>query len=71
MNPNLAALLATVSDQPTIDELMRLMHVPTCFERCEPGVVTRAELAQALNMALFADLLERVPTGRAYTRDVA
>jgi 2-oxoadipate dioxygenase/decarboxylase len=71
MNDNLAVLLASVRDARAIDALMRLMHVPALFSRGEPGVVTRAELAQALNMALFADLLERVPTGRAYTDDVA
>ncbi|HSV36714.1 MAG TPA: DUF1338 domain-containing protein [Ramlibacter sp.] len=32
--------------------------------------VTQAELAQALNMLLFADLIERVPAGRAYVEDV-
>ncbi|WP_323122670.1 DUF1338 domain-containing protein [Burkholderia alba] len=71
MNANLDALLAAVCESPVVDELMRLMHVPARFAHGEPGVVTRAELAQALNMALFADLLARVPTGRAYTGDVA
>ncbi len=32
---------------------------------------TRAELAAALNIALFADLLERVPTAAAYVAEVA
>ena len=32
---------------------------------------TRAELAMALNLALFADLLERVPTASAYVAEVA
>jgi hypothetical protein len=33
--------------------------------------VSRAELAIALNVALFADLLERVPTAAAYVTEVA
>lgn len=32
--------------------------------------VTRSELAMAINMLLFADLLRRVPTGRAYVDNV-
>lgn len=32
--------------------------------------LTQAELAQALNMLLFADLIERVPAGCAYVEDV-
>lgn len=32
--------------------------------------VSRAEMAQALNMALFHDLLQRVPEGHAYVHDV-
>ena len=34
-------------------------------------MVSRSELAQALNMALFAGVLDRVPSGKAYTMDVA
>jgi hypothetical protein len=33
--------------------------------------VSRAQVAQALAVALFGDLLDRVPTGRAYVEDVA
>lgn len=34
------------------------------------GSVTRAQFAAALNVLLFADLLDRVPTGAAYVEDV-
>lgn len=34
------------------------------------GCVSRAAFAAALNMILFAELLDRVPTGAAYVRDV-
>ena len=35
-----------------------------------PSTITRAEFAIALNMALFADLLDRVPSGADYVRSV-
>jgi hypothetical protein len=34
------------------------------------GTVSRASFAMALNVLLFADLLQRVPTGAAYAEDV-
>jgi hypothetical protein len=70
MNSNLDAMLEAACGAGAAQRLVRLMNVPPLMDRCEPGIVTRAELAQALNMALFAGLLERVPTGRAYTEDV-
>jgi hypothetical protein len=70
MNSNLDALLGAACGAGAAQQLVKLMNVPPSMERYEAGVVTRAELAQALNMALFAGLLERVPTGRAYTDDV-
>ncbi|HEU4843858.1 MAG TPA: DUF1338 domain-containing protein [Burkholderiaceae bacterium] len=50
------------------------MHVPAEFSDA-PGngdatlAVTRAEIAYAMNVLLFRDLLERVPEGKAYTED--
>ncbi|MGN6232742.1 MAG: DUF1338 domain-containing protein [Trinickia sp.] len=70
MNSNLDALLEAACGTGSARQLVTLMNVPPSMNRCEAGIVTRAELAQALNMALFAGLLERVPTGRAYTEDV-
>ena len=70
MNPNLAALLAVALPESNVAGLVRLMNLPSVMARTTPGVVTRAELAQAMNMALFAGLLERVPTGRAYIDDL-
>src|ERR1700733_12451256 len=70
MNPNLAALLAVALPESNVAGLVRLMNLPSVMAKTTPGVVTRAELAQAMNMALFAGLLERVPTGRAYTDDL-
>jgi hypothetical protein len=70
MNPNLAALLAVVVLEQKVAGLVQLMNLPVALADATPGVVTRVELAQAMNMALFAGLLERVPTGRAYTDDL-
>jgi hypothetical protein len=52
-------------------DLVNLMHIPTLFSRCECGTVSRAELAQALNMLLFSGVLTRVPSGRQYTQEIA
>ncbi|WP_206956473.1 DUF1338 domain-containing protein [Trinickia acidisoli] len=71
MNGNLDAMLAAACGSGAAQQLVTLMNVPPSMERWEAGIVTRAELAQALNMALFAGLLDRVPTGRAYTDGVA
>src|SRR5258707_1126671 len=70
MNPNLAALLAVALPESNVAGLVRLMNVPSVMAKTTPGVVTRAELAQAMNMALLAGLLERVPPGRAYIDDL-
>jgi hypothetical protein len=70
MNRNLAALLKSACGPAAAQELVQLMNLPPSLSHWEDGVATRAELAQALNMALFRGLLERVPTGRAYTEDL-
>lgn len=70
MYSNIDAMLEAACGPGASAQLVKLMNVPPSIERGEAWIVTRAELAQALNMALFADLLKRVPTGRAYTEDV-
>jgi hypothetical protein len=70
MNANLQALLNKQLGNAQAAELLRLMHVSPKFRMWEEGKVTRAELAQALNMVLFEGVLQRVPTGMAYTREV-
>jgi hypothetical protein len=49
----------------------KLMTIPSSFAVWEDDRVSRREMAQALNMVLFYDLLLRVPTGRRYTEEVA
>ncbi|HMC47420.1 MAG TPA: DUF1338 family protein, partial [Caballeronia sp.] len=70
MNSNLAALLAIALPESDVNGLVRLMNLPSVLSNTTRGTVSRAELAQAMNMVLFAGLLERVPTGRAYTDDL-
>ncbi len=70
MNAHLQALLNKQLGSQPASELLNLMHVSPKFRMWEEGKVSRAELAQALNMVLFAGILERVPSGKAYTRDV-
>lgn len=71
MNANIQALLNHLVGATKAQELATLMHVSPSFRMWEEGKVSRSELAQALNMVLFAGILERVPTGKAYTQDVA
>jgi hypothetical protein len=71
INANIQALLTKQLGSSATLELVNLMHVPSKLRMWEEGRVNRAEMAQALNMALFAGILERVPTGKAYTQDVA
>jgi hypothetical protein len=52
------------------DALFVTLKMPTLLADWEEGTVTRAELAQAMNMVLFEDLLERSPNGRTYTNEV-
>lgn len=71
MNANIQALLTTHLGRHQAMDLLSLMHISPKFRLWEEGRVSRAELAQSLNMVLFAGILERVPTGKAYTLDVA
>ena len=50
--------------------LPAFVALPDRIVREEDGPVSRAVIAAALNLNLLADLLERVPTGRAYVEDL-
>ncbi|WP_338849737.1 DUF1338 domain-containing protein [Massilia sp. W12] len=71
MNANIQALVTRQIGAQAAQDLLQLMHMPTSLDVCADGRVSRAELAQAMNMVLFDGILARVPTGRAYTLDVA
>lgn len=68
-NANVHRLLTTLLGNETADSLSATLSFPSALEDFEEGIVTRAELAQAMNMALFEDLLTRSENGRAYTRE--
>jgi hypothetical protein len=71
MNANIENLLITHLGTRRTTGLVNLLHISPKFRMWEEGRLTRAELAQALNMVLFEGILQRVPSGRAYTNDVA
>jgi hypothetical protein len=68
-NANVEHLLHALLGESRTALLFATLNHPALLSEWEEGVVTRVELAQALNMALFEDLLARSPNGRAYTRD--
>jgi hypothetical protein len=64
----LKSLLAAVVGSVDAERLFKTLHVPPSLT-AEGGVVSRAHVAQAMNMVLFNDLLTRVPSGRAYVEE--
>lgn len=66
-NSNVEALLERLVGPEKTVLLFKTLNMPSILADFEPGHVTRAELAQAMNMALFEGLLARSPNGRAYT----
>jgi len=70
--PPLARVLAEVCGPERADALMATLALEPALLAPAPAdaPVPRAALAMALAAALFADLLDRVPTGRAYVDDV-
>jgi len=71
INSNIHSLLSTQVGSNKAAELVSLLHISPKFRMWEEGKVSRSELAQVLNMLLFDGILQRVPTGKAYTLDVA
>ena len=68
-NANVEQLLLKLIGAEKTAALFKTLNHPQVLNEWEPGVVTRAELAQAMNMVLFEDLLTRSANGRAYTQD--
>jgi hypothetical protein len=64
----LKSLLAAVVGSVDAERLFKTLHVPPSLTT-EGGVVSRAHVAQAMNMVLFNDLLTRVPSGRSYVEE--
>ncbi|MEZ0606468.1 DUF1338 domain-containing protein [Paraburkholderia sp. IW21] len=68
-NANVEQLLRTLLGAGKTARLFATLNHPQILNEWEDGTVTRAELAQAMNMALFEDLLARSANGREYTEE--
>jgi len=68
-NSNVESLLEKLLGSEKTDALFSTLNFPAALDEWEPAIVTRAELAQAMNMALFEGLLVRSENGRKYTED--
>ncbi|HSV81644.1 MAG TPA: DUF1338 domain-containing protein [Ramlibacter sp.] len=67
---NLQRMLASLHGASWAQRLLATVHVDAALLRAPSENVSRAEIAQALNLMLFDDLLHRVPVARAYAEDV-
>lgn len=67
---NVQSLVSVCVGAERAQWLLNMLNVAPALQRVDAQHVTRAEMAQALNMVLFADLLDRVPEGHDYVRDV-
>ncbi|MDP5009486.1 MAG: DUF1338 domain-containing protein [Glaciimonas sp.] len=72
----LESLLNAYLGHAATSHMLQLMHIPQKFtdathnkDAVNKNTATRTEIAYALNVILFRDLLERVPEGKAYTED--
>jgi hypothetical protein len=63
---HLQKLLAGCLSPEAVQNIHEQMYVHPDLQPAASGTVTRAELAQALNMALFHGLVQRVPAGQDY-----
>jgi hypothetical protein len=69
-NANVQRLLEGLLGTDRTAEILQILNRPAFLSDYEHDVVTRAELAQAMNIALFDDLLVRSQNGRAYVAGI-
>jgi hypothetical protein len=69
LQDQLSRLLQPVVDAHTLETSLRALHLPRVLDGSDAGRASRSLISLALNVALFGDLLDRVPTGRAYVND--
>lgn len=69
LESGLYRLLASAIGAPAANDTFAQLHVAPALLRPVGSSVARAELAQALNMALFRDVTRRVPAAAAYVAD--
>lgn len=67
----LSGLLAAVCGEPAAHRLLAVVRVDSRLLENNSAVVSRAELAQAMNLLLFDALLGGVPEAERYVREVA
>lgn len=68
-NPVLRAAVERVLGAERADRLFKVLIVPQGLLDESGHEISRAALAQALNMLLFEDLLDRVPDAKSYAED--
>ncbi len=68
-NSVLRKTLEKVTGKDRSDRLFQVLLVPPALMEESGETVSRAAIAQALNMMLFEDLLERVPDAKKYAED--
>src|SRR6218665_3288391 len=66
LDPALFRLLSHVLGEAEARLALEQVHVVPALLQPVAATVSRAELAPALNLALFVDVLRRVPAGAAY-----
>jgi hypothetical protein len=69
INGVLQQILAAVVGAERAEWLFQVLEVPQALLEETGSTISRAGIAQALNMMLFDDLLARVPDARLYTGD--
>ncbi|HRI52755.1 MAG TPA: DUF1338 family protein [Pseudomonadota bacterium] len=67
----LLGLLTAVCGEPAAQRLLATVHVSPRLRENESAVVSRAELAQAMNLLLFDGLLGGVPDAARYVGEVS
>lgn len=66
MSNKMKSLLLACLNTQQIDELFELLHVPSVLLESDTAAVTRAQLAQAMNMILFRAVIQSVPSAYDY-----
>jgi hypothetical protein len=67
--PTLHSILEPNIGLTRTDRLLRILEIPQALLNEDKARASRAVIAQALNMLLFEDLLERVPAAKTYASD--
>ena len=66
---HIAALAKTVLGQAAAQDVMQMLTIAPSLLAERDATVSRAAMAMALNIILFHELLQRVPSGAAYVAD--